>query len=114
MVATPVLDITTWTFPVIALPINAYISYLGFCFYSDADRRSSRRLFFGSLWHLPLLLLLMTATLENKSQETPVWSILSLCGCSLKMHDDLAALIPSLLSPSACFGPGKDLLLTAS
>ncbi|EDL10390.1 COX10 homolog, cytochrome c oxidase assembly protein, heme A: farnesyltransferase (yeast), isoform CRA_b, partial [Mus musculus] len=57
--AAPVLDITTWVFPVISLPINLYISYLGFRFYVDADRRSSRKLFFCSLWHLPLLLLLM-------------------------------------------------------
>ncbi|XP_069339296.1 protoheme IX farnesyltransferase, mitochondrial [Eulemur rufifrons] len=57
--AAPVLDVTTWTFPVVALPLNLYISYLGFRFYADADRASSRRLFFCSLWHLPLLLLLM-------------------------------------------------------
>nr|KAF6295401.1 cytochrome c oxidase assembly factor heme A:farnesyltransferase COX10 [Myotis myotis] len=43
----------------LALPINLYISYLGFRFYRDADRKSSRKLFFCSLWHLPLLLLLM-------------------------------------------------------
>ncbi|XP_053156603.1 protoheme IX farnesyltransferase, mitochondrial isoform X2 [Hemicordylus capensis] len=55
----PVLDVTTWTFPIISLPINLYISYLGFRFYRDADRSSSRKLFFCSLWHLPLLLLLM-------------------------------------------------------
>ncbi|XP_062447778.1 protoheme IX farnesyltransferase, mitochondrial [Rhea pennata] len=55
----PVLDITTWTFPIISLPINLYISYLGFRFYRDADRSSSRKLFFCSLWHLPLLLLVM-------------------------------------------------------
>ncbi|NWW17099.1 COX10 protein, partial [Falcunculus frontatus] len=55
----PVLDITTWTFPVISLPINLYISYLGFQFYRDADRSSSRKLFFCSLWHLPMLLLVM-------------------------------------------------------
>ncbi|EPQ02145.1 Protoheme IX farnesyltransferase, mitochondrial [Myotis brandtii] len=55
----PALGVTTWTFPVIALPINLYISYLGFRFYRDADRKSSRKLFFCSLWHLPLLLLLM-------------------------------------------------------
>uniref|UniRef100_A0A8D0L4B2 Protoheme IX farnesyltransferase, mitochondrial n=1 Tax=Sphenodon punctatus TaxID=8508 RepID=A0A8D0L4B2_SPHPU len=55
----PVLNITTWTFPVISLPINLYISYLGFRFYRDADRSRSRKLFFCSLWHLPLLLLLM-------------------------------------------------------
>jgi protoheme IX farnesyltransferase len=57
--AAPILDVTTWTFPVISLPINLYISYLGFRFYRDADRKSSRRLFFCSLWHLPLLLLLL-------------------------------------------------------
>ncbi|KAM4663272.1 protoheme IX farnesyltransferase, mitochondrial isoform 2-T2 [Discoglossus pictus] len=55
----PALDITTWTFPVISLPINLYISYLGYRFYRDADRSSSRKLFFCSLWHLPMLLLLM-------------------------------------------------------
>lgn len=58
-VAAPVLDITTWAFPIISLPINLYIAYLGFQFYVDADRKSSRKLFFCSLWHLPLLLLLM-------------------------------------------------------
>ncbi|XP_017693375.1 PREDICTED: protoheme IX farnesyltransferase, mitochondrial [Lepidothrix coronata] len=57
--AAPVLDITTWTFPIISLPINLYISYLGFRFYRDADRSSSRKLFFCSLWHLPMLLLVM-------------------------------------------------------
>ncbi|OCT60777.1 protoheme IX farnesyltransferase, mitochondrial [Xenopus laevis] len=55
----PALDVTTWTFPVISLPINLYISYLGYRFYKDADRSSSRKLFFCSLWHLPMLLLLM-------------------------------------------------------
>ncbi|NXK69560.1 COX10 protein, partial [Sylvietta virens] len=55
----PVLDITTWTFPIISLPINLYISYLGFRFYRDANRSSSRKLFFCSLWHLPMLLLVM-------------------------------------------------------
>ncbi|XP_006901615.1 PREDICTED: protoheme IX farnesyltransferase, mitochondrial-like [Elephantulus edwardii] len=55
----PLLDVTTWTFPVISLPINLYISYLGFRFYRDADRKNSRKLFFCTLWHLPLLLLLM-------------------------------------------------------
>lgn len=55
----PALDVTTWNFPIISLPINLYISYLGYRFYRDADRNSSRKLFFCSLWHLPTLLLLM-------------------------------------------------------
>ncbi|KAM4890088.1 protoheme IX farnesyltransferase, mitochondrial isoform 1-T1 [Sylvia borin] len=58
-VVAPVLNITTWTFPIVSLPINLYISYLGFRFYRDADRSSSRKLFFCSLWHLPMLLLVM-------------------------------------------------------
>lgn len=57
--AAPALQVTTWAFPVVSLPINLYISYLGFRFYADADRKSSRKLFFCSLWHLPLLLLLL-------------------------------------------------------
>lgn len=67
--AAPVLDITTWVFPVISLPINLYISYLGFRFYVDADRKSSRKLFFCSLWHLPLLLLLMLTCKQRPGQE---------------------------------------------
>ncbi|XP_072414441.1 protoheme IX farnesyltransferase, mitochondrial [Chiloscyllium punctatum] len=55
----PVFDVTTWTFPLISLPINLYISYLGYRFYRDSNRNSARKLFFCSLWHLPMLLLLM-------------------------------------------------------
>lgn len=67
--AAPALDITTWAFPIISLPINLYISYLGFRFYVDADRRSSRKLFFCSLWHLPLLLLLMLTCKQQPHGE---------------------------------------------
>ncbi|XP_051023193.1 protoheme IX farnesyltransferase, mitochondrial [Acomys russatus] len=66
--AAPVLDVTTWAFPIISLPINLYISYLGFRFYVDADRKSSRKLFFCSLWHLPLLLLLMLTCKQRPGQ----------------------------------------------
>lgn len=72
----PVLDITTWTFPIISLPINLYISYLGFRFYRDADRSSSRKLFFCSLWHLPMLLLVMftckKSFLEKEDKGDPL------------------------------------------
>ncbi|XP_062416232.1 protoheme IX farnesyltransferase, mitochondrial [Pungitius pungitius] len=54
----PALGVTTWTFPLVALPINLYISYLAFVFYRRGDRGSARKLFFCSLWHLPMLLLL--------------------------------------------------------
>ncbi|XP_057213973.1 protoheme IX farnesyltransferase, mitochondrial [Triplophysa rosa] len=54
----PVLDVTTWTFPLVSLPINLYISYLALQFYRHGDRQNARKLFFCSLWHLPMLLLL--------------------------------------------------------
>ncbi|XP_004604036.2 protoheme IX farnesyltransferase, mitochondrial [Sorex araneus] len=67
--AAPALGVTTWAFPVVSLPINLYIAYLGFRFYLDADRRSSRKLFFCSLWHLPLLLLLMLTCKPERKQD---------------------------------------------
>lgn len=66
----PVLDVTTWTFPIISLPINLYISYLAFRFYRKGDRSSARKLFFCSLWHLPMLLLLaLTCKKSRRDQE---------------------------------------------
>ncbi|XP_056153393.1 protoheme IX farnesyltransferase, mitochondrial [Lampris incognitus] len=66
----PVLDVTTWTFPLVSLPINLYISYLAFRFYHEGNRSSARKLFFCSLWHLPMLLLLaLTCKKPRKEAE---------------------------------------------
>ncbi|MBN3285232.1 COX10 protein, partial [Polyodon spathula] len=65
-VLAPALDVTSWTFPLISLPVNLYISYLGYGFYRDADRSSARKLFFCSLWHLPMLLLLMLTCKKHR------------------------------------------------
>ncbi|XP_041830471.1 protoheme IX farnesyltransferase, mitochondrial [Melanotaenia boesemani] len=66
----PVLDVTTWTFPIISLPINLYISYLAIRFYRKGDRNNARKLFFCSLWHLPMLLLLaLTCKKSYRNQE---------------------------------------------
>ncbi|KAG7491391.1 hypothetical protein MATL_G00003100 [Megalops atlanticus] len=68
----PVLDLTTWTFPLVSLPINLYISYLAFRFHRHAGRDSARKLFFCSLWHLPmLLLLLLTCKRSRRDPEGP-------------------------------------------
>ncbi|XP_069728447.1 protoheme IX farnesyltransferase, mitochondrial [Phaenicophaeus curvirostris] len=75
--AAPILDITTWTFPIISLPINLYISYLGFRFYRDADRSSSRKLFFCSLWHLPMLLLVMFSCKKSFLEKEDKGELLS-------------------------------------
>ncbi|CAD7676153.1 unnamed protein product [Nyctereutes procyonoides] len=45
----PILDVTIWTFPIISLPNNLYISYLNFQFYRNVDPKSSWKLFFCSL-----------------------------------------------------------------
>lgn len=65
----PVLDVTTWTFPIISLPINLYISFLAFRFYRKGDRNSARKLFFCSLWHLPMLLLLALTCKKSLGQR---------------------------------------------
>ncbi|XP_054454498.1 protoheme IX farnesyltransferase, mitochondrial [Anoplopoma fimbria] len=65
----PVLDVTTWTFPVISLPINLYISFLAFRFYRKGDRSSARKLFFCSLWHLPMLLLLALLCKKPRTEQ---------------------------------------------
>ncbi|XP_062331314.1 protoheme IX farnesyltransferase, mitochondrial isoform X1 [Osmerus eperlanus] len=71
----PFLDVTTWTFPLVSLPINLYISYLAFRFYRRGDRSSARKLFFCSLWHLPMLLLLALTCKKSRTgggaQEGP-------------------------------------------
>lgn len=68
----PALDVTTWTFPVISLPINLYISFLAFRFYRKGDRNSARKLFFCSLWHLPMLLLLaLTCKKPRRERDAP-------------------------------------------
>lgn len=75
----PVLDVTTWTFPIISLPINLYISYLAFRFYREGDRGSARKLFFCSLWHLPMLLLLaFTCKKPRRDPEEPPAASLAL------------------------------------
>ncbi|KAG7507354.1 protoheme IX farnesyltransferase, mitochondrial [Solea senegalensis] len=75
----PALDVTLWTFPIISLPINVYISYLAFRFYHKGDRSSARKLFFCSLWHLPMLLLLaLTCKKPRRDQEDAAASPLAL------------------------------------
>lgn len=64
----PALDVTTWTFPVVALPINLYLGFLAFRFYRKGDRSSARKLFFCSLWHLPMLLLLALTCKKPRPQ----------------------------------------------
>ncbi|MPC13690.1 Protoheme IX farnesyltransferase, mitochondrial [Portunus trituberculatus] len=72
----PVIDVTTWTFAADSLPFNGYLVYLAWKFYQDADSKSSRKLFFFSLIHLPVILTLMIISKKhygrNKKAEVTV------------------------------------------
>ena len=70
--AMPYYNVTTWTFAVDSLPVNAYLTYLAVRFYSDADSSSSRRLFHYSLVHLPALLVLMLISKKHSRNSAVV------------------------------------------
>ncbi|KAL8576621.1 Protoheme IX farnesyltransferase, mitochondrial [Nucella lapillus] len=64
--AAPLVDLTTWTFAADSLPLNLYLSYLGWQFYRHGDSKSSRKLFRLTLIHLPALLVLMWISKKEK------------------------------------------------
>uniref|UniRef100_A0A0K8RDJ6 Putative heme a farnesyltransferase n=1 Tax=Ixodes ricinus TaxID=34613 RepID=A0A0K8RDJ6_IXORI len=53
-VAAPLADLTTWTFAVDTLPLNAYLLFRAWRFYREPDSATSRTLFRLSLVYLPL------------------------------------------------------------
>ncbi|CAJ0945090.1 unnamed protein product [Ranitomeya imitator] len=57
--AAPVLDVTTWNFPIISLPINCISLTWATSFTGTPIATVPESFFFCSLWHLPTLLLLM-------------------------------------------------------
>jgi len=67
--AAPLLGVTHWSFALDSLPVNAYLAYLAFNFYKQADSNSSRKLFRFSLIHLPLLMTLMFLSKSSKQEE---------------------------------------------
>merc|ERR1712062_191775 len=58
-VGAPLLDVTSYAFAIDSLPLNAYLVYLSWKFYQEANSSSSRKLFRYTLIHLPLLMILM-------------------------------------------------------
>ncbi|KAK7490846.1 hypothetical protein BaRGS_00017902 [Batillaria attramentaria] len=68
--AAPVIGLTTWTFAADSLPLNLYLSYLGWQFYRHGDSKSSRKLFRFTLIHLPALLVLMWISKKQHSAAT--------------------------------------------
>ncbi|KAK5983922.1 hypothetical protein GCK32_004327 [Trichostrongylus colubriformis] len=71
-VAAPLTNLTTITFAIDTLPVNAYLCWLAYKFYSAPDASNSRRLFFYSLLYLPLIMILMVVSSygRNDKQKT--------------------------------------------
>lgn len=68
----PVLGITSWTFPIVSLPINTVFTYYGWRFYKDDDSKSgkaARKLFFCSLIQLPFVMFVMICCRRNDSHD---------------------------------------------
>ncbi|KAK7112775.1 hypothetical protein V1264_012169 [Littorina saxatilis] len=67
--AAPLVDLTTWTFAADSLPLNLYLSYLGWQFYRHGDSKTSRKLFRFTLIHLPAMLILMWISKKQKQSS---------------------------------------------
>ncbi|XP_076442170.1 protoheme IX farnesyltransferase, mitochondrial-like [Babylonia areolata] len=67
--AAPLVDLTTWTFAADSLPLNLYLTYLGWQFYRHGDSKSSRKLFRFTLVHLPALLILMWISKKERQSQ---------------------------------------------
>ncbi|CAJ0957551.1 unnamed protein product, partial [Mesorhabditis belari] len=69
-IAAPLTGLTTVSFAIDSLPINALLVYLSYKFYKAPDSKNSRKLFFFSLLYLPVIMLLMVIG----SMSSPGWS----------------------------------------
>ncbi|EYC05272.1 hypothetical protein Y032_0083g1673 [Ancylostoma ceylanicum] len=68
-IAAPLTNLTTITFALDSLPVNAYMCWLAYKFYKAPDAQNSRRLFFYSLFYLPLIMTLMVVSSYGRSDE---------------------------------------------
>jgi protoheme IX farnesyltransferase len=69
LMCSPWVGLTSWTFAMDSLPINAYLLYLTWQFKSRPNSETSRKLFRFSLIHLPAIILLMI--ISKKSKDGP-------------------------------------------
>ncbi|KAM0333937.1 hypothetical protein ACHAQA_000954 [Verticillium albo-atrum] len=67
--------VTEWSFAATSLPINAWLSWQSFRFWRHQGHKgTARSLFWASVWHLPVVLVL--ATLQKKGMWSRVWASL--------------------------------------
>ncbi|KAJ1910455.1 Protoheme IX farnesyltransferase, mitochondrial [Tieghemiomyces parasiticus] len=55
----PYFDVTTWWFALDSMPVNLYMIYTAYRFWRESSDKTYRPLFFASLVHLPVYLLLL-------------------------------------------------------
>jgi len=72
-IAAPFTQLTTATFALSSLPVNAAFMYLSYRFYQNPDAKTSRNLFRYSLIYLPLIIILMAISqYENVEKSVHV------------------------------------------
>lgn len=70
-----IAEVTSWPFLVDSTLVNGYFLYKAWRFYRGGSDQDARKLFFASLWHLPLILLLLVVhkkRAEGSSGVPPV------------------------------------------
>ncbi|VDK62773.1 unnamed protein product [Onchocerca ochengi] len=65
----PAANLTNWFFAAESLPFNGLLLYLSYKFYRYPDAKTSRTLFYYTLLHLPLIMMLMTVSKFGDSQN---------------------------------------------
>lgn len=64
------LGVANWSFFVLSLPFNIYLSLLSWEFYKNSNNNTARKLFRFTLLHLPVLMFfLIICSKDTKSKE---------------------------------------------
>lgn len=65
----PYCGLTTWWFAFDSLLVNSFLCYRGWQFYHNPTFQTSRRLFYFTLFHLPLLMALLFLNKSDRDSE---------------------------------------------
>ncbi|CEF67752.1 Protoheme IX farnesyltransferase, mitochondrial [Strongyloides ratti] len=71
-IAAPLSGLTSYTFAIDSLPLNLAMCYFGYKFYSTPDAKTSRNLFKFSLLYLPLIMILMVISRQDKVKTATI------------------------------------------
>uniref|UniRef100_A0AC35TJQ2 Protoheme IX farnesyltransferase, mitochondrial n=2 Tax=Rhabditophanes sp. KR3021 TaxID=114890 RepID=A0AC35TJQ2_9BILA len=74
-IGAPLLGLTSYTFALDSIPVNLAMCYFAYKFYKTPDAKTSRNLFKYSLLYLPLIMILMVISRQDKVKDTQIASI---------------------------------------